>query len=233
MASPTSTSTWSPPPPGWPLPPATAWTAADLVDRFGPIPLWRIRFDPPPGTASEADALAIWEREKRLCELVDGTLVEKTVGYQEAYLAVLLARLIGNFVEAAGLGIILGADGMAKLAPGLLRIPDVSFIPWERHPDRKVPKLPYVPFAPSLAVEVLSPSNTAREMSRKLDDYFRTGVRLVWYVDPEARTVEVYTARERSTVLKEGDTLDGGEVLPGFRVPVARLFEDLAPKPAG
>jgi Uma2 family endonuclease len=216
-----------------PVPLSTDWTAADLVERFGPIPLWRIRFDPPPGTATEEDAVAIWEREKRLCELVDGTLVEKTVGYQEAYLAVLLARLIGNFVEAAGLGIVLGADGMAKLAPGLLRIPDVSFIPWERHPDRKVPKLPYVPFAPSLAVEVLSPSNTAKEMSRKLDDYFRTGVRLVWYVDPETRTVEVFTARERSTMLKEGDTLEGGEVLPGFRVPVARLFAELTPKPAG
>ena len=215
-----------------PVPLSTDWTAADLVERFGPIPLWRIRFDPPPGTATEDDAVAIWEREKRLCELVDGTLVEKTVGYQEAYLAVLIATLLMNFVREQNLGIVLGADGMAKLAPGLLRIPDVSFIPWERHPDRKVPKLPYVPFAPSLAVEVLSPSNTAKEMSRKLDDYFRTGVRLAWYVDPEARTVEVFVARDRSTVLREDQALDGGEVLPGFSVPVARLFAELTPKPA-
>jgi len=220
----------SPPAPA-PVPLSTDWTAADLVDRFGPMPLWRIRFDPPPGTATEADALAIWEREKRLCELVDGTLVEKTVGYQEAYLAVLIATLLMNFVRERSLGIVLGADGMAKLAPGLLRIPDVSFIPWERHPDRKVPKLPYVPFAPSLAVEVLSPSNTAKEMSRKLDDYFQTGVRLVWYVDPAKRTVEVFTALDHSTVLGADATLEGGEVLPGFTVPVARLFEELGPAP--
>jgi Uma2 family endonuclease len=60
---------------------------------------------------------------------------------------------------------VLGADGVAKLAPGLIRIPDVSFISWDHHPNRRVPALPFVPFAPDLAIEVLSPSNTAKEMS--------------------------------------------------------------------
>ena len=213
-------------------PQATDWTAADLVDRFGPIPLWRVRHEPAPGTATEQDVLDVYAREKRLCELVDGVLLEKTVGIQESFLAVLIARLIGNFLETAALGIVLGADGMAKLAPGLVRIPDVSFIAWEGFPTRRVPNQPFLTSGPDLAVEVLNPSNTAKEMSRKLTDYFGAGVRLVWYVDPVKRSVEVFTAVDRSVVSREGDTLDGGDVLPGFAVPVARLFEELAPSTA-
>jgi Uma2 family endonuclease len=208
-------------------------TAADLVDRFGPISLRRLRHDPAPGTATEQDVIDIRDREKRLYELVDGILVEKAVGYQSSYLAVVISSLIWAFVKERGLGIVLGADGMTQLAPGLIRIPDVSFIPWERHPDRRVPALPCAPFAPSLAVEVLSPSNTAREMSQKLVDYFAAGVRLVWYVDPERRSVEVFTAADRSVVLREGGALDGGDVLPGFVLPLAQLFADLGPGPAG
>ena len=216
-----------------PVPLSTDWTTADLVDRFGPMPLWRIRFDPPPGTATEDDAVAIWEREKRLCELVDGTLVEKTVGARESYLAIVIASLLAPFAREHRLGIVLGADGMARLAPGLVRIPDVSFVSWDRLPGRTVPRTAFLEGGPDLAVEVLSPGNTAKEMERKLDDYFQAGVRLVWYVDPEARTVEVFTARDCSTVLGAAATLDGGAVLPGFTVPVARLFEELTPKPAG
>lgn len=208
---------------------ASDWTAADLVDRFGPIPLWRVWLTPAPGTATEQDVIDIHDREKRLCELVDGVLVEKTVGYQESFLAVVISSLTWTFVKERRLGIVLRSDGMAKLSPGLIRIPDVSFIRWERHSDRVVPALPFVPFAPDLAVEVLSPSNTAKEMERKLEDYFGSGVRLVWYVDPAKRTAEVFTAVGRSVVLREGDTLDGGEVLPGFALPLAQLFAELGP----
>lgn len=205
-------------------------TAADLVALFGPIPLSRLHFNHFPSLATEQDVLDVQQREKRLCELVDGILVEKALRYQKSYLALLLGRVLGNFVAAKDLGIILGADGLTRLAAGLVRIPDISFIPWERHPDRKVPSLAFVPFAPALAVEVLSPSNTPQEMSRKLTDYFSTGVRLVWFVDPRARTVEVFTGPGQSVVLNEGDTLDGGEVLPGFAVTLAELFSGLGTK---
>ena len=203
------------------------WTAADLVDYFGPIRLKRIRLDPTPGTATEEDVVEIYAKEKRLYELVDGILVEKTVGVQESFLASLLGRLIGNFVEEAGLGIILGADGMARLFPGRIRIPDVSFITWERLPDRKVPSEAFVNVGLDLAVEVLSPSNTAKEMDLKLRDYFQAGVRLVWYVDPDSRTVRVFTSLDQSVVLRKGESLDGGEVLPGFTLALDRLFSDL------
>jgi Uma2 family endonuclease len=213
---------------------ATTLTAADLATCFGPMPLSRIRFDPFPGTATEEDVLAIHEREERLCELVDGILVEKTAGFTEALLATVLSRLLGNWVVPRKLGVVLGADGMMRLAPGLVRIPDVSFLSWDRFPGRQIPSEPIPDLAPDLAVEVLSISNTHAEMERKLQDYFTHGVRLVWLVQPRGRTVRVYTTANYNTFteLSEGDTLDGGAVLPGFSLPLRELFAELDPPPA-
>jgi Uma2 family endonuclease len=201
-----------------------AWTAVDLVDRFGPIPLSRVRLDPPSGAASEEDVVAIHDREGRLFELVDGILLEKTAGTYEAWLAMRLGRLLGNHVEQHNLGLVLGADGMLRLAPGLVRIPDVSFLSWERLPTRAVPDTPIAQLAPDLAVEIISRSNTRREMERKLDEYFDAGTRLVWYVYRLDRQVHVYDAPDRCVVLDENDTLDGGTVLPGFNLPLTELF---------
>lgn len=205
----------------------TAWTAADLVERFGPIELRRIRQDPPPGQATEQDVVDIHDREDRLFELVDGVLLEKTMGVQESFLAGWILELLASFVRSHNLGIVLGADGMSRLQPGLVRIPDVCFIGWDRLPGRKVPTLAMLPCAPHLAVEVLSPSNTRREMERKLVEYFDTGVLLVWYVDPRSRTVSVFTNPADTLSLDESQTLDGGQVLPGFELPVAKLFAPL------
>lgn len=209
-------------------PPVRDWTAADLLARFGPISLRRVRHDPPPGRATEEDVLALHDRESRLYELVEGVLVEKTMGVQESYLAGLLLIVLGEFVLRHDQGFVLGADGMARLAPGLVRIPDVAFISWQQVPDRQVPRVAMLGFAPVLAVEVLSPSNTAQEMERKRHDYFDAGVRLVWYVDLESRQVEVYTDAATSTVLREGDTLSGEPILPGFVLPVRDLFARLS-----
>ena len=136
-------------------------TVADLLEQFGPLPLNRIRLDPAPGTATEEDVVRIHLREDRLYELVDGVLVEKTMSLYESYLAALLLRLPGNFVDQHDLGFVLGADGMVRLAPGLVRIPDVSFMSWKRLGSKRVPRKPMANLAPDLAVEVLSPSNTA------------------------------------------------------------------------
>ena len=206
------------------------WTAADLVERFGPIPLWRIRLDPPPGSATEEDLVEVNERHECLCELVDGVLVEKTVGTYESYLAMLMGRLLGNFVERQNLGVVLGADGMLRLSPGLVRIPDVSFVSWDRLPGRRISREPIWGLAPDLAAEVLSRSNTPQEMQRKLDEYFDVGVRLVWYVYPESRTIEAYTAPDRPMVLGEKDVLKGGDVLPGFELSLGELFAEPSEK---
>jgi Uma2 family endonuclease len=117
-----------------------------------------------------------------------------------------------------------------RLAPGLVRIPEVSFISWDRFPNRRLPDEPIPDLAPDLAVEVLSPSNTREEMRRKLHDYFTAGSRLVWFVDPAARTVTVYTSPDQSMVLRPDQTLDGGPVLPGFSLPLSQLFAELDPQ---
>jgi len=206
--------------------PVGALTVVDLLDQFGPIPASRIRHDPAPGTATEQDVIDIEARENRLCELVDGILVEKTVGYYESCLAVQLIRFLGNFADEHDLGVVAGEAGMLRLAPGLVRIPDVSFISWNRLPGRRIPREPIPDLAPDLAVEVLSQSNTPQEMDRKLRDYFAAGASLVWYVDPQSRTVRVHTAPDQSKLLGEEATLRGGDLLPGFELPLCRLFAE-------
>ena len=205
-------------------PTADCWTAADLFLHFGPIPLLRVRFDPAPGTASESDVIEIHDREDRLYELVEGTLVEKAVGTYESFLALFLGRMMGNFVAEHDLGIVLGADGMMRLAPGLIRIPDVSFISWNKLPNFQIPDQPIADLVPDLAVEVISKGNTAEEMQRKLREYFDAGVRLVWYAYPDLREVRVYTATDECIVKSQQQNLDGGDVLPGFNLKLTELF---------
>src|SRR5436309_1657873 len=102
-------------------------TLADLLNRLGAISPKRVRFAPVPGTATDKDLLAIGGHEDRLYELVDGTLVEKAVGYRESLLTCILIRILGTFVKAHKLGLITGPDGMLQLFPGLVRAPDVAF----------------------------------------------------------------------------------------------------------
>src|SRR5262245_58492002 len=128
-------------------------TVADLLESLGDIPPERVRMHPWPGTATEADVIAIHAREKRLCELVDGTLVEKPMGYDESRLALELGYALIEFLRQHDLGTAAGADGMMRLLTGLVRIPDVSFVRWEHLPEEYGP-IP--PLAPDLAVEVLS-----------------------------------------------------------------------------
>jgi hypothetical protein len=92
---------------------------------------------------------------------------------------------------------------------------------------RLVPPEPIPAVAPDLAVEVLSEGNTEGEMQRKLRDYFAAGVRLVWYVDPRSRTAKAYTAPDQGIVLDQQQSLSGGEVLPGFELPLRDLFAEL------
>lgn len=200
------------------------WTAADLFERFGPIPLDRIRTDPPPGLATLNDAIAFNESKRGLCEFVDGVLVEKTVGAYESYLAMEIAFVIRQFLVEHNLGVVLVTDGSYRFVSGRMRMPDVSFISWQRMGDYDLRSQAVVPFAPDLAVEVLSPSNTERELEDQLEDYFTDQVHLVWVVDPQRREVSVYVSQTQPTVLGESDRLEGGDVLPGFALSLENLF---------
>jgi Uma2 family endonuclease len=199
-------------------------TVADLIRRLGDIPPARIRMNPLPGTATEQDVLDIEARENRLCELVQGVLVEKTAGHYESRIAVVLGYFLETFLDRHDLGIVYGADGTLRIMPHLVRIPDVSFVSWKRLPGKELPAQPIPDLVPDLVIEVLSAGNTPREMQSKLRDYFLAGVRLVWFVDPASRSATVYTARNKKSSLGPDGTLEGGAVLPGFALSLQALF---------
>ncbi len=207
------------------VPPRRFDNAAEWLAALGDIPLERIIFDPWPGTATEADLLLLVERDKRLCELIDGTLVEKPVGYWEGVIAAELVRFLINFVASRDLGAVSGADSTMRMKSGRVRLPDVGFTSNARLPKTLAP-IPSL--SPDLAVEVLSDTNTKAEIDQKLREYFQSGTRLAWIIDPPTRTVAVYQAAGLSTgVLGETEVLDGGDVLPGFTVAVADLFRNV------
>ncbi|MBI3822558.1 MAG: Uma2 family endonuclease [Planctomycetes bacterium] len=200
-------------------------TLADVLRKLGDVPTSRIRMHPFPAT--EKDVLAIEATENRLFELVDGVLVEKAMGFRESLLAMAIGECLRVFVKPRKLGIVAGADGMLKLSVGLVRIPDVSFVSWKDIPGGKVPKEPIPMLAPTVAVEVLSESNTPAEIKRKRHEYFKAGTSQMWVVDPKKRIMVVWTSVKKSFELTEDDTLDGGNVLPGFKLALRDLFAEL------
>jgi Uma2 family endonuclease len=202
-------------------------TLGELLESLGGIPASRVRLKPPPGTATKKDLIRAHERGVKLCELVDGTLVEKAMGSPEAFLALELGHLLRVHLAQSDLGFLYGADALIEVMPQLVRGPDVSFVSWEKRPERTVPLKPISTLIPDLVVEVLSKSNARGEILRKLKEYFLGGVKLVWVIDPRKRTAAAYTAPDEMTPLGEKDALDGGDVLPGFRLPLANLFARL------
>ncbi len=206
-------------------------TIADLLKKLGNIPPERVHLNPPLGSATEKDVLEMERRTKRICELVDGVLVEKTLGVEESFVAFWLGYLLNRFLAEHKLGFLAGADGPFRLWPGLVRIPDISFVSWDQLPNRKIPKKPIPDLHPDLAVEVLSRKNTKAEIDRKLHEYFHSGTRLAWIIDPRKRNVRVHTAPEQFQLLTEDQILDGGDVLPGLSLPLREVFSQLEEEP--
>ena len=206
---------------------STVSTLDDLCQRLGGVAPGRIRTHPAPGTATLADVIDIQDHEGVLCELIEGVLVEKVMGLPESGLGSAVIAILYTFVVSRNLGFVTGMDGTFELMPHLVRIPDVAFTNWDRVPGRRYPTTPVPALAPNLAVEVLSRSNTPGEMNLKRQDYFGSGVELVWEIDPADRTIRVYTSLTNRTTLTTADVLDGGTVLPGFTIPVGQVFAEL------
>jgi hypothetical protein len=129
----TTTSTFPPP----------IVTVGDLLHRLGGVSADRVRFYPIPGTATEQDVVDIERRENRLCELVEGVLVEKVMVCRESVLAVAIASALRAFVVPPKFGLVSGADGLVRLFPGLVRIPDVAFASRGRLPGGHMPTAPH------------------------------------------------------------------------------------------
>src|SRR5687768_7058770 len=199
-------------------------TMANVLEQLGGISPERVRMRPYPATVE--DVIEIEVHENRLFELVDGLLVEKVMGHPESRIASALILALGKYLEKHDLGTLSGEGGMFRFPESLVRIPDVAFAHWNRFSDDDLEAaVPEV--VPDLAAEVLSQGNTPGEMARKLREYFKVGVRLVWFIDPAKQTATVYSSPTRSKVIGRDGTLDGGKVLPGFELPVAKLFERL------
>lgn len=178
-------------------------------------------------TEAQVQAPTIENEPEGLYEVVDGQVVEKpAMGAYEVEIAAILGRLMGVFAETNQLGRVL-VEMLFRLEPEskLDRRPDVAFLSRERWPiQRRAPRTAAWEVVPDLAVEVISPNNKAIEVVKRLEEYFRAGVRVVWAVYPDVNKVYLYDSPTEVTILAQGDALDGGDLLPGFRLDLLELF---------
>lgn len=213
--------------------PLTTWdeqsfsgvTPVRLAELFGPVPMSRLALNGDFTGSDEEFVLRLAEGEpKRLCELIEGIVLEKAMGTRESWIAVQLITLLNLFVKQHNMGEVLGADGMLRLQKNVF-IPDVSYLSKERLPGGKLPWDPGIAkLVPDLAVEVISPSNTTRELETKRNAYFAAGVRQMWTIDPNTETVTVWTSATESATYAKGQSFEAVPVLPGFQLQVADVF---------
>jgi Uma2 family endonuclease len=199
--------------------------STELIRRVGDVPLDRIRWNPPIGTAKQADVVRLLNsNDKQACELVNGVLVAKPLSFKKSVLNAYLIASIMTYLstDETDTGIVLSPWMPIRIRRGRIRIPDAMYISWDRLPSRGNPDILNV--IPELVVDFILAANTVNEMEIKLNDYFDANVRLVWYVDPKTETIAVYTSPDAKTTLTINDTLDGGDVLPGFSLPLKKLF---------
>ncbi len=162
-----------------------------------------------------------------LHELIRGEVTTMPLpGGRHGEIALEIGRLIGNHVKAHRLGKTYAAETgfLIERGPDTVRGPDVSFVRQERlveitNPDK------HVPFAPDLAVEVVSPSDRSAEVAEKVEAWLATGARMVWVVEPRYRTMTIHVAGLENRTLTAEDTLQGGEILPGFTCKVSDFFD--------
>ena len=166
-------------------------------------------------------------RDVQHSELIAGEIV-RTVPTQQPHGTT--AAQIHGFVHPYVRTNRLGITGIAEVGyilrrdPDYVRVPDVSFVSRERIPPTGLPT-GFWPFAPDLAVEVASPSDSRRDIESKVRQYLDAGTRLVWVANPRARTITVHSPDMPPRTLGADDVLDGGDVLPGFSVRVGDIFD--------
>lgn len=159
-------------------------------------------------------------------ELVAGRLrVMEPPGFEHGDLAVTLAAGLSRHVRARGLGKVVTETGFVlRRDPDTVHGPDVAFVRAERLPAPEAVRN-YFEGAPDLAAEVLSPNDRPGEAADKVRRYLAAGTGLVWVVDPKAQSVTAHAPNAIPRSLGIGDALDGGDVVPGFTLPLAELFD--------
>ena len=161
------------------------------------------------------------ENEERRFEYIEGDVVEVVSNSYSSEVAANILIVLGVYVKSKKSGHITGADGGYQVGNDRY-MPDVGFISKKRQPESS--RETFIPNAPDLAVEVLSPSDKPRKVRTKIRNYMAAGT-VVWLVDPEEKEIDVCIPGQPEKTLQIGDTLDGGDVLPGFRLAVKDIFE--------
>jgi Uma2 family endonuclease len=164
-------------------------------------------------------------------ELVGGQLVERNMGAESSWVAGELHVSLSRYCRERKIGWALPADNGYQCfphEPGLVRKPDVSYVKFGRLAGGVLPK-GWIKIPPDLAVEVVSPNDTAYELDDKLEDYRKVRVPLVWVVYPNSHTVLVYRVDGSASFLLEDDELSGEDIIPGFRCSVREIFPPREP----
>lgn len=165
------------------------------------------------------------EEDAARVELVRGMLVrEPRPAAMHGWVQIKLGSMLLNHVEQYGLGHVFSDIGVIlSTDPATVRGPDLAFVSRGRLPSGP-PDRGFLAFAPDLCVEIVSPSNSSAEIHAKVLDYLEAAARLVWVVHPEARTITEYRSPTEIRILGVTEELEGGQILPGFRAPVASIF---------
>jgi Uma2 family endonuclease len=166
--------------------------------------------------------------DEPLYEVVDGQIEElPPMGALASNIASRLQSRLGTYAEDNRLGrVVTEMLFVLDEAKDLKRRPDVAFVSYGRWPkSTSVPDTEAWPVVPELAIEVISPTNTAEKTVEKIGEYFQADCRRVWVVYPKAKEVYAYESSTQNTILTIQDSLDGASILPGFRLPLASLFE--------
>ena len=163
-------------------------------------------------------------------ELWDGELKRvPPAGAEPTTIASIVNFHLRLYLRDNDLGTVSSADGgyilFRRDGRDTVVAPDVGFVRWDRLPGGTLPKRGFFPVPPDLAVEIQSPSDEPAEMARKRQLYADAGLRLLWWVDPTARTVTVYAPGQPPRQLTDADTLDAADLLPGLAIPITDLFE--------
>jgi Uma2 family endonuclease len=173
-----------------------------------------------------AEELLMMPKDGFRYELVKGELKKMSpAGFEHGVVGMTLGMLLAYYVKANNLGVVCLAETGFKIAsdPDTVLAPDASFVRRERIPQSGLPKAFY-PGAPDLAVEVVSPGDTKKEVAGKVEDWLTAGASAVWIVNPKRRTVTVHRPQAEAITLGENDELDGQDVVPGFRCNVSEIF---------
>ena len=179
----------------------------------------------PPMTADEL--LRLLTGMGKRYELVKGMLKTMSpAGFRHGSIVAMLTRRLVAHAMDAKLGRVAGAETgyVLQRNPDTVRAPDISFVTQARLDQISLIR-GFFPGAPALAVEVVSPNDTASYVAEKTTSYFEAGTRQVWNVYPDQRQVAVFISARESIILAAADTLTGGDLLPGFACPVAEIFE--------